>query len=117
MKPTYQIQPLSGPASYTPLNITGTTPATANVLHTSSSTDIDELWVETYNYSTDDAVLSVAIGGTASYQTYSQIIPPGRGLVPLIRGIKLGGGTVVKAYASAANKVSIVGYVHRIIFI
>lgn len=117
MKPTYQIQPLSGPASYVPLNITGTTPATANTIHIASSTDIDELWVEAYNYSTEDAVLSVTTGGTAPYQTYSQVIPPGRGLVPLIRGNKLGGGVVVKAYSSSTNKISIMGYVHRIIFI
>lgn len=117
MKPTYQIQPLSGPASYSPLNITGITPATANTVHTASSTDIDELWIEVFNYSTDDVTLSTAVGGTAPHQTYAQLIPPGRGLIPVIRGTKLGGGTVVKMFASQANKLSVLGYVHRIIFI
>lgn len=62
-------------------------------------------------------ILSVTIGGTAPHQTITQLIPPGRGLIPLIRGLKVGGGVIVKVYAGQAGAISVLGYVHRIVFI
>jgi hypothetical protein len=117
MKPTYQIQPLSANGNYLPINITSISSASPNVVHTSSSTDFDELWIEAFNYSAEDVLLTLCLGGTNAYQLLSQVIPPGRGLIPLLRGNKVSSGLVVSAFASSANKISLTGYVHRIIFI
>jgi hypothetical protein len=116
-KPTYQIIPLSGPGNFNPLNITSISSSSPNAVHTASSTDFDELWLECYNYSTSDVILTLCIGGTASHQRINQVIPFGRGLVPLIKGSKLSSSTTVQAFASVANAVSILGYAHRIVFI
>lgn len=116
-KPTYQIIPLSGPGNFSPLNITATTSTSPNTVHTASSTDFDELWLECYNYSTSDVILTLCIGGTAAHQRTSQVIPFGRGLIPLMRGSKFSSGTTLQAFAGVANTVSILGYAHRIVFI
>lgn len=117
MKPTYQIQPLSANNTYLPINITAVSAATGNVIHTASSTDFDELWVEAYNYSTEDTLLTLCLGGTNAHQLLSQIIPAGRGLIPLLRGNKVSSGLIISAFTSSANKVALTGYIHRIIFI
>lgn len=117
MKPTYQIIPLSGSGNYTPVNITNTTPATAAIIHTASATDYDELWLEVFNHSAEDAAISLAIGGVNPHQIITQFVPAGVGLIPLLRGTKMSSSTIVRAYASTTNKLSIVGYAHRIVFI
>jgi hypothetical protein len=117
-KPTYQIIPLTGNSgSFNPINITSISSASPNTLHTASTTDFDELWLECYNYSNSDVILTLGIGGMAAHQRLTQVVPFGRGLVPLIRGTKLSGGTTIQAYSSVANAVSILGYAHRIVFI
>lgn len=117
MKPTYQIQPLSANGNYLPINITSIASASPNLIHTAASTDFDELWIEAFNYSVEDILLTLCLGGTSPHQLLSQVIPPGRGLIPLLRGNKVSNGLITSAFASSANKVSLTGYIHRIIFI
>jgi hypothetical protein len=117
MKPTYQIKPLSAASTYLPINLTSVSSSSPNVIHTASATDFDELWLEAYNYSVEDTLLTLCLGGTAAYQLLSQVIPAGRGLIPILRGNKVSSGIVISAFTSSANKISLTGYVHRIIFI
>lgn len=117
MKPTYQIAPLSVSGNYSPINITAIDSVTPNNIHVASATDFDELWIEAFNYSNNDVVLTLAIGGTAAHQLMSQVIPHGRGLIPVLRGSKMSGSINVDAFATQSNAISILGYVHKIIFI
>src|SRR5260221_9727319 len=96
--------------------------ATAGTLiHTTgtSATLIDEVWLWAFNSDTADRTLTIEFGGaTAPDQNIVVTIPFKSGLVLVVPGLPLlGSGSValtVKAFASAANVVTISGFVNRI---
>ncbi len=96
--------------------------ATAGTLiHTTgvSATVIDEVWLYAFNSDTADRTLTIEYGGaTAPDQNIVLTIPLKQGLVVVVPGLPLlGNGTValtVNAFASAANVVTIYGFVNRI---
>lgn len=112
---TFQKSLLSGSANGLPIAINATTSGSANTIHTAGSTDIHELWVSAFNYSNVDQTLYVLIGGASSYQIFSQVIPAGRGLVPILSGIITTGSVVIKAYASLTGSISVVGFANVIV--
>lgn len=116
-KPTYQIVPLSNSTNFQPINIAATTSGSPTLLHTSDSTDFDELWLDAYNYSGNDAFINIMLGGSSSYQILTLPIPSNRGLIPLLKGQTFTGSVVISAYASTTNVISVIGRVNRIVFI
>lgn len=116
-RPTYQSFNLSGSTNYLPINITANTVGSANLIHTASALDVDELWLDAYNYSNSDTFLYLLLGGSASHQVIKTPVFAGRGMIPLLKGQRFTGSVVISAYADSANAVSVVGQVNRIVFV
>lgn len=106
---------LSGSTQGQPITVAATgTPGTT--IHTTgtSATIIDEIWLYATNADTVSRNLTIEYGNG----NISLAIPPTSGLSLVLTGLVLTGsgsaGTVVRAFASAANQIRIVGYVNRI---
>jgi hypothetical protein len=112
---TFQKSLLTGSTNGLPIAINATTSGSANTIHTAGSTDIHELWVSAFNYSNVDQTLYILIGGTSSYQVFSQVIPAGRGLVPILSGLCYTGSVIIKAYSSLTGSISVVGFANVIV--
>jgi hypothetical protein len=73
----------------------------------------DEIWLWAYNGHTADVVLTIEFGGaTVPDQNIVVTIPYKSGLVPVVPGLILQNGMVVKAFASVANVVTLSGFVN-----
>jgi len=106
---------LSGSTQGQPISVAATgTPGTT--IHTTgiSTTVIDEIWLYATNNDTVLRNLTVEYGSG----NIQLVIPPQAGLSIVLTGLVLTGtgaaGNVVRAFASAANQIRIVGYVNRI---
>lgn len=92
---------------------TGTTIHTA-VSGTTSGT-WDEIWLWAYNSDTVDRLLTIEFGDTTAPDHNIKVtIPAQSGAVLVIPGWVLQNSKVVTAFASAANVVTIDGYVNHI---
>lgn len=92
---------------------TGTTIHTA-VAGTTAGT-FDEIWLWAYNSDTVDRLLTIEFGGTtAPDQNIVLTISAKAGLVLVVPGLILQNGAVVTAFASAANVVTLSGFVNAI---
>lgn len=113
---TYTKLPLSGSTNGRPIKVAATaTPGTT--IHTAGSgaTNIDEVWLWCANTDTVTRKLTVEFGGTTSPDDTIEVgIPAESGLVLVIPGLPLQNSLVIKAFAAAANVVTITGYVNRI---
>ena len=116
-KPTYQIDHLSESINYGPIVVASTDNSTPTLLHTAHATNIDEIWLEAYNFGNTDVTLTISYGGTNPENRIIQVIPASRGSIPLLKGIRCSGSLTVSAHASTANSVSIIGSVNRIVFV
>jgi hypothetical protein len=73
----------------------------------------DEIWLWAYNGHTADVVLTIEFGGaTVPDQNIVVTIPFKSGLVPVVPGLILQNGMVVKAFASVTNVVTLMGFVN-----
>ena len=92
--------------------------ATAGTLiHTAvaGTSDFDEIWLYAYNGHTVDVILTIEFGGASvPDQNIIATIPYKAGLVPIVPGLLLQNGLVIKAFANVANVVTIIGFVNRI---
>lgn len=84
-----------------------------------SSSIIDEVWLYAYNGDTTDRLLTIQYGSTTSPDDDIKItIPAQAGLVLVAPGLTLTGtgaaANTVRAFAAAANVITIHGYVNRI---
>lgn len=108
---------LSGSTNGRGIKVTGTGTGDANTIHTATSTSgqIDEVWLFCYNSGSASITLTLCLGGTTSPDdlvTYT--IPPQNGDILVLAGECFNGGVVIKAYAGNANYLVIRGYVNRI---
>lgn len=109
---------LSGSIDGKPIKITQiTTPG--DTIHNSvaGTTDgtYDEIWIWAFNSDVADRLLTIEFGGvTAPDQSIVMTIPFQEGLIPVVPGLILQNSMVVKAFASAANVVTVIGFVNRI---
>lgn len=117
MADSYQIQPFSASTNFLPISIASVTSGSPDTIHVCSSTNYDEIWLDAFNYGADDAILTLCFGGTSSEKRMPVPVPAGRGLVPIIKGLRFTGGITISGFASATNVLSIVGSVNRIIFV
>lgn len=109
---------LSGSTDGKPVKITQTATA-GDLLHTAvagtTAGTFDEIWLWAFNSDTSDRTLTIEFGGaTAPDQNIVMTIPFKEGLVPVVPGLILQNGLTVKAFASAANVVTVSGFVNAI---
>ena len=91
----------------------GTTIHTA-VAGTTAGT-YDEIWLYAYNSDTSNRELTIEFGGTtAPDDNITVTIAAKAGLMLIVPGLILQNGSVVKAFAAAANVVVIFGFVNSI---
>lgn len=114
------IIPLSGSTQGQAIKVVATATA-GTAVHTTgtSATIVDRIWLWAFNSDTADRTLTIEMGGaTAPDQNIVLTIPFKQGRVLVVDGeILLGNGAAgltVKAFASAANVVTVAGYVLRI---
>lgn len=90
-----------------------------DTIHTAVAGEIpgtfDEIWLWAYNGHTVDVVLTIEFGGVdVPDQNIVVTIPYRAGLIPIVPGFILQNGMVVKAFASVANVVTLIGFVNAI---
>lgn len=91
----------------------GTTIHTA-VAGTTAGT-LDEIWLYAYNSDAVDRLLTIQFGGTTTPDDdIKATIPAQGGLVLVVPGLVLQNTTIVKAYAAAANVITVSGFVNTI---
>lgn len=91
----------------------GTTIHTA-VAGTTAGT-FDEVWLFAYNSDTVSRLLTIEYGGaTAPDDNIKITLAPQAGLVLIVPGLVLQNASVVRAFADAANVVTIQGFVNAI---
>lgn len=114
---TYQRFPLSASTNYLPINIAATTSASPTLLHEADAVNADEVWIQAYNYSANDALLHVMLGGGSAHQILSLPVLSQRGLITVLPGYTVTAGVDISAYADSTNIISVLGFVNRIVFI
>jgi hypothetical protein len=91
------------------------TSTAGTLIHTADSTAKDEVWLWAVNSDTSARKLTIEFGGVSSPDDLIEVtIQPEDGLFPVVPGIPLTGGVVVRAFCASANVVMIHGYVNRI---
>jgi len=118
--PTYTKHILSGSTGGRPIKVVATASA-GTTIHTTgiSATVIDEVWLYATNTDTVTRQLTLEFGGTTNPDDRIVVgIPAQGGLTILVTGLLLLGdgaaGRVIRAFASAANIINIIGFVNRI---
>jgi hypothetical protein len=111
---------LSGSTDGKPIKLTQTATGSEETIHTAiagtTPGTYDEIWIWAYNGHTADVVLTVEWGGvTVPDQNIVLTVPAKSGLIPVVPGLPLQNGMVVKAFASVANVVTLSGFVNTII--
>lgn len=111
---TYSKELLSGGSNGRNIKVAATaTPGT--LIHTAHATAKDEIWLWAVNSDSVDRKLTIEFGGvTAPDDLVEFTVPAEDGLYLLIPGHLLTNSLVVRAFAAAANVISINGYVNRI---
>lgn len=117
---TYSKLILSGSTDGRGIKVAATS-SPGTTIHTGSSTatTIDEIWLYAMNTDTTARLLTVQWGGTTSPDDSIQVtISAQSGLTLVAPGLTIKGNAsaalIVKAFAAAANVVTIHGYVNRI---
>jgi len=106
---------LSASPNGLPIKITGTATGTANTIHASASSAKDVMWLHAVNTTGGNVDLTIEFGGVVSPDHHIKMrIEAQSGPILVVPGIPLTGSVTVKAFASVANAVNIVGYVDRI---
>lgn len=76
---------------------------------------VDEIYLYAYNSDTVARLLTIQFGSTTSPDDDIKIsIPSQVGLIAVVPGLILQNGTIVRAYAAAANVVIVSGFVNAI---
>ncbi len=98
------------------------TATAGTAIHTATSSSTpgsggtwDEIWLWVYNSDTASRNITIEFGdATAPDHNIFQSIPSQCGLVLVVPGLILQNSATVKAFASAANVVTVSGYINRI---
>jgi hypothetical protein len=114
---TFKKRKLSGSTNGKNIKVTGTSTAASVTIHqaVAGTTDgtYDEVWIWAVNTDVVDRILTIEFGGTtAPDDTIVVTVPYKAGLFPIIPGITLQNALYVKAFADAANVVTIGGFVN-----
>jgi hypothetical protein len=105
---------LSGSTNGRGVKVTATATA-GTLIHTAHATAKDEVSLFAVNRDSSSRTLTIEFGGTTSPDDLIEVtLPPDSGMIPVVPGIPLSNSLAVRAFASAANVVSIFGFVNRI---
>jgi hypothetical protein len=109
---------LSGSTDGKPVKVVETATA-GTTIHTAvagtTAGTFDEIWLWAYNGHTSSVVLTIEFGGAGvPDQNIVLTLASQVGLVPILPGLILQNGMVVKAFASVANVVTLSGFVNSI---
>jgi len=104
---------LSGSTDGRPIVITATE-LPGDLIHTASDTEIDEIWIYLSNSSDTPVVTTIQWGLTTAAGSIIQSVPGQAGLYLAIPGLVLTNGSVVRAFASVSEVVTVLGFVNRI---
>ena len=74
----------------------------------------DEVWLWAQNNHTANVVLTIEFGSADTADNIIVTIPYKSGLVPVVPGLPLQNGMTVKAFAAAADVITIQGFVNTI---
>lgn len=107
---------LSGSTDGKPVKVVATSTA-GTLIHTAvagtTAGTFDEIWIWAYNSDSVARVLTIEYGGaTAPDQNIVVTLASKSGLIPILPGLILQNALTVKAFASAANVVTISGFVN-----
>jgi len=106
---------LSGSTNNKLIVVSGTSTGAAVTIHTTDSSNKEEVWLYAYNGHTADIKLTIEWGGTTVPDDLIEItIPYKAGLVKIVPGLILTNSLIIKAWASGANYIYICGYTHDI---
>ena len=110
---------LSASTSGKPIVVAGTTAGASTTIHTavSGATSFDEVWLWASNVTAAAVSLTVQWGGVtdpdnAAFKGF--VIPANSSMYPVVTGLVLNGGLLVKAYGSTTAAINITGYVNQI---
>jgi len=109
---------LSGSTDGKPIKVVQTVTA-GTTIHTAvagtTAGTFDEIWLWAYNGHTGAVALTLEFGGAdVPDQNIVVTIPAKSGLVPIVPGLILQNGMVVKAFAGTANVCTLSGFVNAI---
>lgn len=115
---TVKKRKLSGSTDGKPVLVVATATA-GTTIHTAvagtTAGTFDEIWLWAYNSAITATTLTIEWGGaTVPDQNIVVTLAAQSGLVPIAPGLILQNGMVVKAFASAANTVTLNGFVNTI---
>lgn len=115
----YSREVLSGSTDGMPVLIAAVAIASGTLIHTAIAgvAGIDEIYLSVTNTDTVDRLLTIGWGGVTDPDNLvckSVLIPAKSGPTPIINGLNLRNGLLVKASCDAANIMLLTGYVNRI---
>ena len=105
---------LSGSTNGRPILIAATaTPGT--LIHTAvaGTTSEDNIWLYAQNNHTGVVTLTVEYGGVTTADQIIVGIPAKEGLILVVPGLPLNNNLVVRAFASVASVITVIGLVNR----
>jgi hypothetical protein len=109
--------PLSGSTHGRPIKVTQTAIATGDTIHTALATTTDgegdEIVLDAYNADSVERTLTIGWGGVSDPDDLIEFVLGAGERAHVVPGLFLRNGLVVKAAASAANVITIQGYVTR----
>jgi hypothetical protein len=117
---SYSKKLLSASSSGTPIKVAATSIGSGTLIHTAvaGSTSFDEVYLWCSNGdAANDHFLTVGWGGTTNPDHLicpNVRIPAGSGPIPVVMGLLLNGGLLIKASAEVANDLILTGYVNAI---
>lgn len=98
--------------------VVAATASPGTLIHTATSAanTKDEVYMYATNLDGSNLTLNLEIGGTGDAFRRAVVIPFQAGLVPIYLGIRIGGGTTIRAYTpNGANMIIIDGNVNRVV--
>lgn len=113
---TYTKNLLSGSTNGKQIKVAATgTPGTTVHTAVAGTSGVDEIWLWAQNNHTAAVALTIEFGGTASPDDLIVVTLASKtGLQPILPGLLLNNGCVVKAFAGTTNVICLSGYVNSI---
>ena len=114
---TYSKHIISGSTAGAPIAISASAATTANALHVcgTGTTTIDEVYIQVFNTSTTDYLLTVQIGGTTTNEQLPYTVPGQGGPYQILAGHCIHSAATISAFGTAGNlAMKAIGYVNRI---
>lgn len=117
---TYSGGVLSGSTNGRPIKVAATSIGSGTTIHTATTdtgAKFDEITLFATNTDASDRTLTIGWGGTTDPDDLilkTVTIPALSGPIPIITGLRLNNGLIVKAAASSANLILITGSYNRV---